>query len=357
MYSKLKSRTLTGIDARTIVIETDVSFGFPSFNIVGLPDMVIKESKERVRTAITNSGVQFPDRRVTVNMSPADVRKIGNHFDLPIALGILQSAGLINSQRMSQFAFLGELALDGTINRIKGALPLIIGLRDRGVTSIVIPYGNREEGEMVDGTDVYCASDLREVIRAFDSFEYDGGTLGLEKIKFRKFKGIQADDEPDYADVSGQERAKRAMQITAAAMHNILLVGPPGSGKTMMAKRLPGIMPPLTYDECLEITKIYSIFGKLSDEHQLIVKRPFRSPDHTVSSTALTGGGYRIKAGEVSLAHLGILFLDEIPEFQRSVIESLRRPMEDEKCTIARLTDTMTLPSKFLTVAAMNVES
>ncbi|MGI6206007.1 MAG: YifB family Mg chelatase-like AAA ATPase [Anaerovoracaceae bacterium] len=348
MYSKVRSAALRGIDAEEVFVETDVAFGFPSFSIVGLPDAAIRESKERVRTAIVNSGFSFPDRRVTVNLSPAGVRKEGTHFDLPIALCILKSSGMAAADEMEKFAFLGELALDGTINRINGALPLIAGLRSRGVRGFVIPEGNRAEASMVEDADIYCVGSLREAV-SFAERRTRSGKVGFRKTDFSQTEGI-----PDFADVSGQVHAKRALQIAASAMHNVLMTGSPGSGKSMLAKRLPGILPPLTYEESLEVTKIYSASGLLDEEKPMITERPFRSPDHTVTPAALIGGGVRARAGEVSLAHTGVLFLDEIAEFSKQSREALRCPMEDEEITVSRVSGSITLPCSFLTVAAMN---
>lgn len=349
MYAKICSGTLQGIQADKITVESDVSFGFPTFTIVGLPDAAIRESKERVRAAITNSGFKFPDKRVTVNLSPADIKKEGTHFDLAIAVGILVSCGAVPSDMYEEFAFLGELTLDGKVNRIRGALPLIAGLKEKGVKKIILPEGNLNESGLVEGAEIYPAVSLAEVI------SFVSGNTEIKKVVFDpENMPVREAEYEDFSDVIGHDSAKRVLQIAAAAMHNVLFTGPPGSGKTMLARRLPGIMPRLTTEERLEITKIYSVYGFLDENMQVVTERPFRSPDHTISPTALVGGGSRIKAGEVSLAHLGVLFLDEFTEFSRGTIEALRRPMEDEFCIISRLSGTVKLPSKFLTVAAMN---
>ena len=348
MYSRVKSAALNGIDAEEIFVETDLAKGFPSFSIVGLPDTAIRESKERVRAALVNSGYRFPDGRVTVNLAPAGVRKEGTHFDLPIALCILISSGMNVWQDRMQCAFIGELTLNGSIKRVRGLLPMITGLQAKGVRTFIIPEENRHEGELAAGVDVYCTESLDDAVK----YLRDGSPL--KKAEYSG-KIIEINENiPDFEDVSGQEQAKRALQIAAAGMHNLMLTGSPGSGKTMLAARLPGIMPPLSYEEAMEVTKIYSISGLLDEDQPLISKRPFRAPDHTISPPALIGGGHRVKAGEVSLAHNGVLFLDELPEFTRNAIESLRKPMEDEKVTISRLSGSVTLPSCFLAVVAMN---
>ncbi len=348
MYSRVKSAALNGIDAEEVIVESDISRGFPSFSIVGLPDTAIRESKERVRASIINSGFRFPGGRVTVNLSPAGVRKVGTHFDLPIALCILISSGMNVWKERLRCAFIGELALDGTLKRIRGVLPMITGLSEKGIRTFVIPSENQHEGELAEGVDVFCADSLEEVVL----FLRDGAEL--RKLNPVEFNMETESGIPDFSDVSGQEQAKRALQIAAAGMHNLLMSGAPGSGKTMLASRLPGILPPLSYEEAMEITKIYSFSGLLNEQHPVIGRRPFRAPDHTISPAAMIGGGTRVRAGEVSLAHNGVLFLDELPEFSGNTIEALRKPMEDEQVTVSRLTGSVTLPSSFLTVAAMN---
>lgn len=349
MYSQVKSGTLYGLASEQVIVETDLSPGLPAFNVVGLPDATVRESKERIRAAIINSGFKFPAKRITINLAPAGTKKEGTHFDLPIAIGVMTSVGFIRKDRTAKFAFLGELSLDGSVNRINGALPLVIGLRNQGIEKIILPKSNAEEASAIDDVLLYPVRNLREIASYFDG-EY-------EIPAFQRSQSAQAKvmrEDMDFNDVAGQESVKRALQVAAAASHNVLMIGPPGSGKTMMARRMSGIMPAMTYEEKLEVTKIYSIAGELSDHHPMITSRPFRSPHHTISGAALVGGGSSPKPGEVSLAHYGVLFLDELPEFNRYVLEMLRQPLEDERVFISRIKGTTSFPSKFMLLASMN---
>ena len=348
--------TLSGLSAEKISVESDVSFGFPTFHIVGLADTAIKESKERVRSAIVNTGFSFPQERVIVNLSPADIKKEGTHFDLPIALGILTAGQKIRMKRAwkdEECAFLGELALDGSLVRIRGMLPLLVDLRAAGVKNFFIPSQNLKEAEVVSDITIFPAKHLRDVTEHISGGRQIEAKIGGEYYSAGDFLSNSA-EAADFSEVMGQENAKRALQISAAAMHNILMVGSPGCGKSMLARRLLGILPPLCYEEMIELTKIYSVCGLTDEQHPLINARPFRAPDTKISPAALVGGGIKPKPGEVTLAHLGVLFLDELPEFSRISIEALRGPMEDEAVAVSRSGGKLLFPAKFLTVAAMN---
>lgn len=349
MYAQVKSGSLYGLQGEMVLVEADLSAGLPALTIVGLPDISVKESRERIRSAILNSGYRFPSKRITINLVPAGNKKEGTHFDLPIAIGIMSAAGMLEDGFFSDYAFLGELSLDGKIRGITGALPLVMGLRHQGIRKIVLPRFNVAEAAIIKDVDLYPVSHLIEVV------DFLNGENLLKP--YEKPLPMNKEEKPlteDFSEVAGQESAKRALQLSAAGVHNLLMIGPPGAGKTMMARRMAGILPEMTYEERLEATKIYSIAGLLSAQMPMITESPFRAPHHTISATALIGGGSYPKPGEVSLAHFGVLFLDELPEFSRKVLELLRQPMETEEVIISRVRGKATFPAKNLVLAAMN---
>ena len=349
MLATLRSAAVFGVDAYAVYVEVDVSFGFPSFTMVGLPDATVRESRDRVRAAIRNSGFDFPPHRITVNLAPADVRKAGSSFDLPIALGLLAGTGRLTRRVVDDTAILGELSLDGRINGIHGMLPIAVATRQAGVRRLLLPPQNALEASIVEGLEVCTARSLNEAVDLLNA--PDAAPLFVRPPDAAG--GEPPASEGDLADVRGQLLPRRALEIAAAGGHNLLLVGPPGGGKTMMARRLPGILPPLSFDEALECTAIHSVAGTLT-AGALLTARPFRAPHHTISNVALVGGGPLPRPGEISLAHNGVLFLDEMPEFHRRVLEVLRQPLEDGRVTIARAARTAVFPARFVLVAAMN---
>lgn len=347
MYSKLNTCVLQGLNGELVEVETDLARGLPVFNIVGLANTAIKESKERVRTAIKNSGYDFPLNRITINLAPANLKKDGSQMDLSIALGILKSNNIIHTSGISNIAFLGELSLDGKVNEIDGALAMVISLRELKLRQCIVPYDNRDECGVVSDLDIIPVKTLKEAV------DFLNGDLHIEPYKTDVEKDLTTDSTIDFSDIKGQEGLKRALEIAAAGSHNILIIGPPGSGKTMAARRLPTILPSLSFEESIEVTKIYSVSGLL-DSKRLIIERPFRSPHHTSSNVSLIGGGRKPKPGEVSLAHNGVLFLDELPEFNKNALEVLRQPMEDGFVNISRVDSNALYPSEFMFIASMN---
>jgi magnesium chelatase family protein len=350
MLARITSAAVLGIDAYLVDVETDIANGLPSFVTVGLPQGAVKEGRERVNAAIHNAGFTFPLKRITVNLAPADVRKDGSAFDLPIALGVLVATGQIRPGALDGYAVLGELGLDGEIRPVRGALSMAVTARQAGLTGVILPAANVREAAVVAGLDVRGAATLGQVLAYLDG----GPPLPRAEVDVTALFAARVAADVDFAEVKGQEHAKRALEVAAAGGHNLLMIGPPGGGKTMLARRLPTILPEMSLPEALETTKIHSVAGLLAPGESLIAVRPFRAPHHTISDAGLIGGGSYPRPGEVSVAHNGVLFLDELPEFRANVLEALRQPLEDGAVTISRAATSLSYPARFMLAAAMN---
>lgn len=351
MVNKVTTATVIGLEAYKITVEIDIINSLPGISIVGLPDAAINEARDRVRSAIKNCNYTFPAKKVVINLAPADIKKVGTNFDLPIAVGILTEECVIDAEKIKDYGFIGELSLDGQLRGVNGVLPIVMGLKKSGVKNVIVPLINANEAALVDGINIFGASHLTDVVNHFVETP-----LKITKIDINEYIKTQNHEEfiYDFKDVKGQKKAKKALEIAAAGGHNLLMSGSPGSGKTLMAKCFASILPPLEMSEALELTKIYSISGLLTPDEPLMTKRPFRPVHHTASANGIIGGGSNPKPGEITLAHRGVLFMDELVEFPRQVLEVLRQPLEDAKVVISRASNSITYPAKFMLLAAMN---
>ena len=350
MLAKVKSFGLNGIEGYLVDIEIDLNSGMPSYETVGLPDTAVKEGKERIRSAIKNSGLKFPIIKITVNLAPADTKKEGSIYDLATAIGLLMASNQVDCEKAMEYAYIGELSLDGSVRHINGVLPILISAHELGIKKVIVPQSNAMEASFIEGVEIYAVSNLKQVV------DFINGETNIEPLNATSYEQVLKEQHfvNDFKYVKGQSQAKRALEIAAAGGHNVLMIGPSGAGKTMLAKCFSSILPDMTFGEALESTKLHSIAGILDNKEGIVTKRPFRSPHHTATLIALTGGGTNAKPGEISLAHNGVLFLDELPEYNRRTIETLRQPLEDGKITIARNKMTVEYPANFTLIASMN---